>query len=133
MKFVVFREMPVGTMFELSGLKFKKVEHSQRPDAEGYYNALQLDIKDGYAWVKEDNLFRVITPEDLEAEKQRRKKKKRRRRRDSKSAKRAKPGGRTNTAQANKSNKPAKASKSNRPAKTNRPPRRQNRPKPKNT
>ncbi|MBN2501988.1 MAG: hypothetical protein JXB38_14495 [Anaerolineales bacterium] len=82
MKYEIFREMPVGTMFELSGLKFKKVEHDQRPDGEGYYNALQLDIKDGYAWVKEDNLFRVVTQEDIEAEKRwiEKKKKKRRRR-----------------------------------------------------
>jgi hypothetical protein len=103
MKYEVFREMPVGTMFELSGLKFKKVEHSPRPDDEGYYNALQLDIKDGYAWVKEDNLFRVITPEDLEAEKRRRKKKKRRRRRKPKSSSKDKPGGAAQSSNKNSS------------------------------
>ena len=95
MKYEIFREMPVGTMFELSGLKFKKVEHDQRPDGEGYYNALQLDIEEGYAWVKEDNLFRVITQEDIEAEKRWRekKKKKKRRRRKPNAKKGGDPGG----------------------------------------
>ena len=105
MKFEVFHEMSVGTMFELSGLKFKKVEHSPRPDGEGYYNALQLDIQDGYAWVKEDNLFRVLTPEDLKAQPEKHKKKKRRRKRKPPSAKGDKPGGSPGRQSRNKSSK----------------------------
>ena len=108
MKYEIFREMPIGTMFELSGLKFKKVEHDQRPDNAGYYNALQLDIEDGYAWVKEDNLFRVITPEDLEAEKQRREKKKRRRKRKPKARKGDDPD--RSAKSANKKGSPKKRS-----------------------
>jgi hypothetical protein len=129
MNFLIFREMPVGTIFELSGLKFEKVEHSPRPDGEGYYNALQLDIEDGYAWVKEDNLFRVLTPEEMQAQaqaqaqEQKRKKKKRRRGRDGKPGKNDKPGGDGKTENSAKPNNP----------KSSRPRRRQNRPKPKNT
>ena len=60
-KFVPFSDMPVGTTFELSGLRMRKMEYARRPDnEEGFFNALQLGIEDGYMWVKEDNLFRVV-------------------------------------------------------------------------
>jgi transposase len=77
MKFMVFREMPNGTVFELSGLKFRKVELAQRPDKAGYYNAIQLGIKDGHALVKEDNSFRLLPKKELK--RRRRKKRKKRR------------------------------------------------------
>ncbi|MBN1230987.1 MAG: hypothetical protein JXA19_03875 [Anaerolineales bacterium] len=62
MKFMVFSEMPVGTIFELSGLRFRKVELTRRPDADGYYNALQVGIENGFVWVKEDRLMHIPPP-----------------------------------------------------------------------
>ena len=60
-RFVPFKEMPVGTVFELSGLRMRKMEYARRPDGEeGYFNALQLGIEEGYMWVKEDNMFKVV-------------------------------------------------------------------------
>ncbi len=60
-RFVPFKEMPVGTVFELSGLRMKKMEYARRPDIEdGFFNAIQLGIENGYMWVKEDNSFKVV-------------------------------------------------------------------------
>lgn len=59
-RFIPFKDMPVGTIFELSGLKMRKMEYARRPDEEGYFNAIQLGIENGYMWVKEDNSFKVV-------------------------------------------------------------------------
>ncbi len=60
-RFIPFKEMPVGTVFELSGLRMKKMEYARHPDSEeGFFNAIQLGIENGYMWVKEDNSFRVV-------------------------------------------------------------------------
>ena len=60
-RFIPFKDMPVGTVFELSGLRMKKMEYARRPDSEeGFFNAIQLGIENGYMWVKEDNSFKVV-------------------------------------------------------------------------
>jgi hypothetical protein len=39
----------------------KKMEYARRPDIEdGFFNAIQLGIENGYMWVKEDNSFKVV-------------------------------------------------------------------------
>ena len=78
MKYMIFSEIPVGTIFELSGLKFRKVEHAKRPDDKGYYNALQVGIEEGYALVKEENLFRLVPKKEMEAKKKHKRKRRRR-------------------------------------------------------